>query len=423
LTVGKVLSGVTWVACFILMSPTAYSQGEQNFVRPKEPKRQDPPQPERLNTPFPVKGIRSFYGSATVNTGIFTEMHVSPDPKEKEEKVDQKFGLNAEGVVGWGPLFFEGISFLTHYRYAQEWMSDYDQLGRFTNSWLGTPQASTFLFPTKAMVRTHEWASDLRFTVPDPLWGASLSVGSQFLLSAGRTGSAALGENYEVAETIWVMENMAPYVQLRLGNHMRSQLLVPFRTFMDRTDSARSYSTYSWSSAGRGKLASFVLKNEVVFPDISSRLFVDFKYYQLKYSSLTLDRNRPGFSFAFDFPVFGDFRMRAKGAYDLDLFYLPKVRIPSFRQGEFSEEPEAAKEYDRRDVRYSAGLSAYFDFGEEQSHRLFVNSSYTQIISTIEEYNGSAMSVLGGYQWSFSGANAVARRTLRFQEGAYAAEF
>jgi hypothetical protein len=243
------------------------------------------------------------------------------------------------------------------------------------------------------------------------------------LLSAGRTGSSFWGEELESAETVWLAENMAPYVQARIGRQLRSQVVFPYRTFVSKTDPEQSFATYSWSSSGRGRLFSVFVKNELSLPTIQSSLFVDFRLYQLKYSSLTLDRNRPGFSFMFDFPVFAGLRADLKGAYDLELFYLPKVRIASFRRGSTGETTEAAKEFDRRDSNYSVGASAYYDIDSEQTHRVFVDFSMTQIVSTIAEYNGSKQYFLAGYRWSFPGAPQLMRRMRRFNEGTYASEF
>jgi hypothetical protein len=379
--------------------------------------------PRKAPSKEELSGHDSFYASAMIGGGFFQESHVNPDPSEPKQIGDAKITANTDGLIGWGPVSWNGFSLLAHYRYAQDWSTDFGQVDRFRSQWFSAPKASTFLFPTKSLVRTHEAAADARFLFPEEVAGISLSVGSQFLLSAGRTGSSFLGEDSESAETIWAMENMAPYVQARIGRALRSQVIFPYRTFINKTDPEQSFATYSWSSTGRGRLYSVLVKNEVPLPAIQSSLFVDFRYYQLKYSSLTLDRNRPGFSFMFDFPVFSRLRASVKGAYDLDVFYLPKVRIASFRRGMSGETTEASKEFDRRDSNYSVGASAYFDLDSEQTHRIFVDFSMTQIVSTIAEFNGEKQFFLAGYRWAFPGAPQLMRRMRRFHEDTYATEF
>jgi hypothetical protein len=393
-------------------------QGPYQRVQPVAPSA-----PQQAPNREDVIGLGRIYGSAMLGGGFNQESRVNPDPTEPKQIGDSKMSANAEGLVGWGPVAWNGFSLFTHYRYAQDWNTDYGQADRFSSQWFSTPTASTFLFPTKSLIRTHEAAAEVRFAFPQEVAGVSLSLGSQFLLAAGRTGSSFLGEESEAAETVWLMENMAPYVQARFGRQLRTQIVFPYRTYVNKIDPEESFATYSWSNTGRGRLFSFFVKNELPLSAIQSTLFFDFKLYQLKYSSLTLDRNRPGFSFMFDFPVFDALRASVKGAYDLELFYLPKVRIASFRRGSRDETAEAAKEFDRRDANYSFGSSAHYDFDVEKNHRVFVDFSMTKIVSTIAEFNGSKMWFLAGYRWAFPGAPQVMRRLRRFEEGTYASEF
>lgn len=255
------------------------------------------------------------------------------------------------------------------------------------------------------------------------MWNVLPSVGVQGLLASGRTGSSLFGEKGEVAETLWSAENLAPYIHLRFSNQYRMQIVAPFRTFLSKDDPQSSYATYSWSTAGFSRLFSAYMRNEVGLPTIESSLYFDFRYYQLKYSSLTLQRTRPGFSMTFDFPVYAGLRTAVKGAYDVEKFAIPKIRIPSFKQGSRDELADAPEEFEREDAHYSGGFSAYFDFDNKSNHRVYAIFSMTKIISTIAEYNGSKTLFSAGYQWSFPGATQLARRTKRFNEEVYAGEF
>ncbi len=403
-----------FVAVLTLASVSALGQGTlSDKVKPK-PSKDD------------VRGYDRIYGAVTIGGTGVEEAVGNPNPEEKKKVPtlgNAEYAANTEFLLGWGPVSFRDFSFFTHYRYAQIWWTDFPQLARFSSQWLGSPKAETFLFPTKAMVRTHEWASELRYSLPDPVWGVNLNAGVQTLLSIGRTGSALFGQQLETSDTVWKMENMAPYVSLRYGNQFRTQLVFPFRTYLDKVNPQASYATYSWSNAGRGKLFSVYSRNEIGLHDIRSYLYFDIRYYQLKYSALTLDRNRPGIALTFDFPVFQNLRIAAKGAYETERFFLPKVRIPSFQKGSRDETTDPAEEFTRSDARYSYGGTLYYDMGETRNHRFFVSYSSTSIVSTIEEYNGQKNTYSGGYQWSFPGAFQIARRTKRFSEETYAGEF
>jgi hypothetical protein len=303
-------------------------------------------------------------------------------------------------------------------------------MSRFSSGWLSNPTADTFIFPTKTLIRRHEFATDFRYSEPSTIMGFHVSLGAQAFLAWARTGSTMLGEKLEVAETSYAEEGFSPYAVLRFRREYRGQIIFPIRTFMNRDNKDESFATYSWSSTGRGRVLSVIFNNEVPLSGIDSSLFVDFRAYQYKYSSLTFDRSQPAVSAAFDFPIFSSLRAAFKGAYEVDKYYLPKVRIPGMhaKTGEGSgvnnaEDLEAAEDFDRVDTRYCAGAGAYFDFGVRSEHRLFFDFSWSKAFSTIAEYNSSRISMFGGYRWALPGAAQVERRVNRFQEGTYAGEF
>jgi hypothetical protein len=173
-----------------------------------------------------------------------------------------------------------------------------------------------------------------------------------------------------------------------------------------------------------------ISNNEVLLPGIDSSLFFDFRAYQYKYSSLTFDRSQPAIAASFDFPIVTNLRAAVKGAYEVDKYYLPKVRIPGMhaKTGDGtginnSEDTEAAEDFDRVDTRYCGGAGVYFDFGSRNEHRLFFDFSWSKAFSTVAEYNSSKISMFGGYRWAIPSASQVERRVSRFQEGSYAGEF
>ncbi len=384
------------------------------------------------------RGTDEFYGGVMLGGASMSEEKLKPtvdlgDPAKQgvyQKDADSRYLARIEGVAGWGPIVYSGVSLLTHYRYLQDWWSDPGQMSRFSSEWISNPKADTFAFPTKSMIRRHELASDMRYSEPSPVLGFQVNFGAQAYLAWARTGSKLLGEKLEVAETSYAEEGLSPYFLIRYGQQYRGQFMMPFRTVVNKENIDESFATYSWSAKGRGRLFSFVLNNEIPLRGIDSVLFFDFRLYQYKYSSLTFDRNQPSFSVALDFPIFGTLRLRGMGAYEIDRFYLPKVRIPGMHAKEgdgagpnASEDMEEAQDFDRRDTKYSGGSRAYFDFGEKLAHRIFVDFSMMKSFSTVAEYSAGKMSLLVGYRWALPSAAQVERRVDRFQEGTYAGDF
>ncbi len=383
------------------------------------------------------KLMRDYYGGAGLAYRIFQESSNNPEgPKKKlvngketTENVeigDQKFSLDTQGFIGWGPIHFEKFLFNSHYVYSQSWGTDMDQIGRFTNSWMKERKAETFIFPTKALIRTHEIAADFRYLDLIPDLELVYSLGIFGRLEMKRQGSSTLGDDNESATTINLLENAVPYLSFQVGRSFRTQFWMPFFTDVNKVDETKTYATYSWSKAGRGKVFSFVSNNELLLTGINSRLLIDGYYYKFKYSSLTLDYDRPGGAISFDFPVFYGLRLQPRVAYNADKYYLKKVRIPGMlkKDGNGAETVnDKAQEYLRTDVNYSFGGGAYIDLGEKNSHRVFLEFSQTQIVSTLLEYNGSSTSWYFGYKWALPSAGLGERRINRFREGVYADSF
>jgi hypothetical protein len=399
------------------------------------------PSSQPLRTPSPKDrphGFDEFYGGVMLGGASMSEEKLKPtvdlgDPTKQgvfQKDADSRYLARIEGVAGWGPIVYSGLSLLTHYRYLQDWWSDPGQMTRFTSGWISSPKADTFAFPTKSMVRRHELASDIRYSEPSPILGFQVNLGAQAYLAWARTGSKILGEKLELAETSYAEEGLSPYLLIRYGQQYRGQILMPFRTVVNKENPDETFATYSWSAKGRSRVFSFIFNNEMPLRGIDSALFFDFRLYQYKYSSLTLDRTQPSFSAALDFPVFGTLRARGMGAYEIERYYLPKVRIPGMHAKEgdgagpnSSEDMEEAQDFDRRDTKYSGGVRSYFDFGEKLAHRLSVDFSMMKSFSTVAEYNAGKMLFMAGYRWALPSAAQVERRVERFQEGTYAGDF
>lgn len=428
-----------FIVAFAAFAQIAMAQAtELPKDRLKEPK-QEPKKESSTDTAkeYP-RGLNDFWWGVMVGGGSYFEEKLKPTVDLGDQtkwgkyssEQDAKYLAKIEGVAGWGPIHYGNASLISHYRYLQDWWTDPGQLQRFSNGWVSNPTADTFIFPTKTLIRRHEFASDIRYSEPSPIMGFNVSLGAQMFLAWARSGSSLLGEKLEVAESYYSEEGFSPYVVWRFRREYRGQIVFPLRTFMNRADKDQSFATYSFASVGRGRLLSVISNNEVLLLGIDSSLFFDFRIYKYKYSSLTFDRDQPSIAVSFDFPIVAGLRAAVKGAYEVENFYLPKVRVPGMhaKEGDGTginnkEDMEPAEDFKRTDTRYSGGAGVYFDFGSKNEHRLFFDFSWSKAFSTVSEYNSGTISAFGGYRWAFPSASQVERRVSRFQEGTYAGEF
>ena len=393
-------------------------------ARPSKRAREVPA--EKASTPntesnsdnsLPVRGIKSWYGQLGIGAGVEESSRCDPASEACSSPIaEARYYLLTTALMGWGPLRTDHVLFNLHYRYTQNWGTDYVQFQRFVDKWFSTRKAADFVFPTKTLLRTHETGSDLRF-IANPFQAGLFSR-----ITFSRIGSATFGESLEEAETLVVSENFVPYVSYKYEKYYRGQLSFPFRTEINRQDPRLSNASYSFSSKGRGRVFSLKLSNGVHIPRIDSLFYIDLLHTELKYASIVNDRKRNSVSANFDFPVVWALRISPRASYAKDEFIVEAVRIPDYSNSKAKALlKERAQLTKRNDTFLSFGLYSYWDF--DKSSKVYVSLSRDNTTSNLPEFSQMRSSLVMGYSYSWPSTNTVGKRVDRFSESPYAEEF
>lgn len=390
------------------------------------PAQPTPPR-QPVRDPFALRGYDNSYFQFESGFSVVERARRNPEHRLQEEQSqsvgDARYSLDLSGLIGWGPIRVGTFMFITHYRYKQSWGTDGNQIQRFWDSWLNSPAAETFLFPTKSLIRTHSLAAELRSIIYDNPGQFSFTTGVFTQLNIARQGSSLLGEEDEVAETITENEYLVPYLLARFGSTFQTRLAMPFRTDIDKQDPLLSNATYALSSRGRGRLFSLVSLNELNFQQLRSLMSMDLFYLRYRYASITEDRDRMGAALALQFPLIGDLWVTGRFLYGVDQFFLDKVRIPK-TPGEGSTGGSARpEEIARLDTTYKFGVYAHYDLDRLRHHRLNLEFNLAQTISTIPEFNTSANMIYLGYTYTLPKTSTVEQRVDRFDEDYYEPEY
>ncbi len=360
----------------------------------------------------PIRGLRTYYAQAGIGFGI--EEKSRNDPADSKPIGSARYTLRGTGLIGWGPLRTENLLFNIHYRYSQDWDTDFDQVSKF-GSWIKGPKADTFLFPTNRLLRLHEIESDMRFVQP------LFNFGLFSRLTWGLTGSQFFGGKDEYSETLVVAENFVPYFGFRYKRFYRGQIYMPLRTEINKEDELLNNTTYSFSTKGRGRLFSFGLNNAFFFRQIDSLLYADTFLSEYKYYSLQNDHTRRGGALSFDFPVVWALRAVPKFVYYIDDFSIQRVRIKNFVKGNAQEVNEPPILIGRKDTFLGYGLSLYYDLNSQE--RIYFEFDQEQSTSTIPEFNVSRRTLEFGYRWSLPKSVILVKRVGRFTDNSFAEEF
>lgn len=370
-----------------------------------------------LNEPdLPVKGLSSYYWRA--NAGYQYNSQSKNDPGNTNTPIaDEKHKMLLGAAIGWGPLRANDLFFNAYYAYLQDWKTDRGQAQQFTSKWFSEPKSENFLFRTQDLLRSHEFAADLRY-VSDPV---QAGVFTRFTI--GRVGSQLLGDDFEEARTVVKTENFVPYINYKYGRIYRAQLSMPFRTEINEEQPILSNASYAIGSSGRGTLLSANLNNGVFIPMINSLLYVDLFYLRYKYASIQNDRDQIGTAASIDFPVVWRIRAAPRIVYYQQDFVADRVRIPCFRKqsGESAECADNPTLVKRKDTFLGSGGQIYFDW--TANSRLLANFSFNRTTSTIPEFNSVEYLLTLSYVYSWPKTSLVQKRTQRFQENKYAEEF
>lgn len=364
-----------------------------------------------------IRGLKSWYAQFDSGFAVDEVSRCDPGAEDCVKPItESRYNLQLAMILGWGPLRTDDFYLNVHYKYSHNWSTDYAQVERFMDRWFSRRNAENFIFPTKSMLRTHEFAGDLRYLI-EP-W--QLGMFTRFTL--GRLGSSALGEGDERAENIVKTENFVPYVSYKWDRYYRGQLSSPFRTEVNVEDPRLSNQSYSWESEGRGYAFSLKLSNGIYLPPIDSLVYLDFYRLEYKYASIQNDRVRTGLSGSFDFPVIWHLRVSPRAAYYDEKFLVNRVRIPGYKKSNAREKlGEKAQEFPRSDTYLSFGLYTYWDFSRAQ--RLDFSILRETTTSTLTEFNVTRNLIMFGYTYSWPTTSIVTKRVDRFSESPYAEEF
>ena len=368
---------------------------------------------------YAIRGLKTFYGQVDSGGGLLNTERCDPSSGSCDKPIQEsKYNLMVSALIGWGPLRTDDFLFNLQYKYTQNYQTDAGRVDVFFKKWFAKPTAETFIFPTRDMLRTNEFATDFRYV------NTSFQAGLFTRFAISRVGSSTFGEELEQADTVSKTENVVPYFAYKYSRLYRGQLSMPFRTEINSADDPRlNNATYSLSSQGRGRLFSLKLNNGFYIPQIDSIAYFDVYRMDYKYASIQNDRTRYGLATSFDFPVYWDIRATPKLIYYQENFIVERVRIDGFKTGGAGGDnvnalPTLKK---RTDKILKFGIYAYWDIN--RSNRADFEFSMLSSNSTISEYNIKQMLIVFGYSYSYQATTTVNKRVNRFADDSYAEEF
>lgn len=368
------------------------------------------PPPQQAQDSDSMQGLSNFYAS----TGAAgSQENYQQNPPEGEKLIgDTTYHIYTHGLIGWGPAKLSHFLLSGHYRYTQDWGTDQAQINYFYEDWFRTRSAESFLFPTRSMVRSHDFTFDAKYVGP-----ANTFIGLYANYGLVRSGSKLLGskQEREQSTTLKIYENFVPYVEISAGNWYRGTIAIPFRTEINHEDEWLNNASYSWTSSGRGRLFSFLLKNRFFFQDLGSTFYLDVFWRESKYYSVQNDRTRYGISSALDFPIYMDLHAGPKATYFQDNYAIHRIRIP--KTGDTGESKLDAEKIDRVDSTFGIGVVAYYNLFRR--HKFFVDFSMENTDSAIAEFNRIAYQTRVGYSYFFPNTVRIEKRVNRFTESLY----
>jgi hypothetical protein len=394
--------------------PSNSAAGENGVKTPTSSAPQSASKETGLNS---VRGLKTWYAQFDSGFGVEEISRCDPGAEDCSKPItESRYNLGLAGILGWGPLRTESFLFNIHYKYSQNWSTDYAQVERFLDKWFSQRKAENFIFPTKSLLRTHEIAWDLRYIYQ------AFQAGLFTRLSWGRVGSRMFGEELEEAETVAKTENFVPYLSYKHDRYYRGQLSLPFRTEINKDDPRLSNASYSWDSEGRGRAFSVRLSNGVYVPPWDSLLYLDLYRLEYKYASIQNDRTRTGLSASLDVPVVWQLRVTPRLVYAKDGFLVPRVRQKGYTKATASSLINVKpQEVVRGDTFLSYALFAYYDVSS--SSRIDFSMLRENTTSTLPEFNVMRSQFVLGYSYSWPTTSTVSKRVDRFSESPYAEEF
>lgn len=380
-------------------------------IRPFPPVAQPIPTAARIKsrgrsqTPD-IGGLKRFYYVLGVG-GRMNQLTQLDTAEKNKSKVDQTFALTDYASIGWGTAKFYDFYVNAHYMYSQDWGTTADQVTEnFFKKWFNNHKAEDFIFPTKSLIRTHEFTLDTRYVV------GQIQLGLLSRLWWARVGSSTFGSDAEVenASTSAVGENFVPYLSFRYEKFYQGEIAFPLQTELNKDDENLSNKTYDFTTRGRGRVFSYLFNNRFNFQKIRSILYSSLYYYEFKYNAVQFDKTRFGLNLSLDFPVAWKLRAAPRFAFYMDTFYLPRIRI---------NQPDP--EVKRKDTALTFGFLGYIDFNK--AHRLKGEFSVNSVESTITEHNSNLITFSFGYSWSFPNTLTVTRKIDRFKNDIFSEEY
>jgi hypothetical protein len=376
-------------------------------LREQNPYGQPAAVPPHLKNRDDFSGTKNWFGSTGAMWGYDSISRTNPGVAEcnnacQKTIEEPRWALMLNGAAGWGPIKRNNVSFTTHYRYTQNLRTNEDQAAKF-GQWFKTFKSADFIFPTRDMLRSHELATEIRYSMTP--W----QFGIHAMLDFERVGSSAgfLGAPNEVSDSVRNVEQVVPWFQWRIPGTYIATLYSPLRTEINKEDPRNSYTTWSMRQVGRGVFISAIQDNLFYLPRISSTANVTLNWLNKKSASIQNDSSRLGARFSMDFPIAWNIRLQPFVRFDREEFIIQRIKINNITDG-------SASLIKRTDSIIGSGGQAYVDLS--RNWRFVFNLNYESTQSTLSDFSGSKMAYQGGVTYSWPLTRPVLRRLDRFND-------
>jgi hypothetical protein len=336
----------------------------------------------------------------------------SPTPDQLVILKDANFSLLDDFLIGLGPFNWEKLFFNVYYLYGQDWESTASQVGEFWNQWFSSPSMSSFIFPTRSMLRTHEFVADMRIVIDQ------IQFGYYGKLAWNRIGSTLLGEELERTQTSSVGELFAPYLSYRWGSIYHGQFSMPFRTEIYREARRLSNKSYSFDAGGRGVFMTYRLRNGFLIPPWRTIIKVDLELQEFRYASVQYDKRWFMIENTINLPFLWKSRVEGIFGFRRDSYLVEIPKIPeSKKKPEQNDNPTVL--YPRVDNIFSYGAQWFIYFANKW---MFVSTfRYIDLVppQNLQEFTNTQLMLSFKLSYSFPDTSFIGRRTQRFNDNIF----
>lgn len=363
--------------------------------------------------PFKIWASFPYFGRTSLGYHYFFQSQFEPslggdDASGFKKTYDASFSFIDDLLLGVGPFKFEPFSFHASYRYAQDWQSSSSQANLFWYQWFQDPSMKNFLFPTRSLLRTHDLATDLRFT-----W-EKWQLGFFSKLSWNRVGSSLLGENLEETQTSSLGEIFSPYLSLLINQIYHVQFSLPFRS--EVYQDARRLSNKSYSFGGEeGFFLSYRMRNGLLIRPWKSIFKADFEFQQFRYASIQYDKEWFWLNLALNLPFLGSTRLEPLFSFQMEPYLVQIPKIPKFQENPIQNEQDSTL-HQRTDVSFLLGLNFFLYFTSQWSLQTHFDYQSSSAGTELPEFTTSEVNFFLKMIYSLPKTSTIVRRLQRFND-------